>query len=123
IVTAVTRKPHVQPALSELREPATYRGRTGPKWSQTQGTRKNKVGNLTVFPERDNRGKVYLYFCPDDTTVALDDVTGIGTYGVPDALPDGQMAMMLLQTIRFYQRMWTKRHRDGEPVLADKTPQ
>ncbi len=123
IVTAVTRKPHVQPALSELREPATYRGRTGPKWSQTQGTRKNKVGNLTVFTERDNRGKVYLYFCPDDTTVALDDVTGIGTYGVPDALPDGQMAMMLLQTIRFYQRMWTKRHRDGEPVLVGKTPQ
>ena len=46
-------------------------------------------GQTVVFPERDNRGKVYLYFCPDDTTVALGDVHGIGTYGVPDMLPDG----------------------------------
>ncbi|CAI8949966.1 MULTISPECIES: T6SS effector phospholipase Tle3 domain-containing protein [Pseudomonas syringae group] len=123
IVTAITKTPHVQPPLSNLRNVKTYCGRSGPKWSPAQGTRKNKVGNLVVFPERDNRGKVYLYFCPDDTTVALDDVQGIGTYGVPDALPDGRMAMMVLQTRRFYQRMWTKRHRDGEPVLVGKTPQ
>ncbi|MCI3946969.1 hypothetical protein K0038_04047 [Pseudomonas syringae] len=123
IVTAVTKTPHVQPPLSDLRNVKTYAGRTGPKWSPAQGTRKNKVGSLVVFPERDNRGKVYLYFCPDDTTVALDDVQGIGTYGVPDALPDGRMAMMVLQTRRFYQRMWTKRHRDGEPVLVGKPPQ
>ena len=123
IVSAVTKNPYTQPPLSDLRNPATYAGRSGPKWSPAQGTRKNKLGNLTVFPERDNRGKVYLYFCPDDTTVALDDVQGIGTYGVPDALPDGRMAMMVLQTRRFYQRMWTKRHRDGEPVLVGKTPQ
>lgn len=76
------------------------------------------MGNLTVFPERDNRGKVYLYFCPDDTTVALDDVHGIGTYGVPNALADGKPAMAALQSLRFYQRMWTKRHRNGEPVLV-----
>lgn len=123
IVSAVTKKPHAQPPLSGLRNPGTYAGRSGPKWSPTQGIRKNKLGNLTVFPERDNRGKVYLYFCPDDTTVALDDVQGIGTYGVPDALPDGRMAMMILQGRRFYQRMWTKRHRDGEPVLVGKKPQ
>lgn len=123
IVSAVTKNPHTQPPLSDLRNPATYAGRSGPKWSPAQGTRKNKLGNLTVFPERDNRGKVYLYFCPDDTTVALDDVQGIGTYGVPDALPDGRMAMMILQARRFYQRMWTKRYRDGEPVLVGKTPQ
>ncbi|TFZ33447.1 DUF3274 domain-containing protein, partial [Pseudomonas syringae] len=77
----------------------------------------------TVFPDRDDRGKVYLYCCPDDTPVALDDVQGIGTYGVPDALPAGRMAMMILQARRFYQRMWTKRYRDGEPVLVGKTPQ
>ena len=123
IVTAVTQSPHTQPPLSALREAKTYGGRTGPRWSPAQGTRKDKIGNLTVFPERDNRGKVYLYFCPDDTTVALDDVRGIGTYGVPDATPDGLPAMKALQSLGFYQRLWTKRHRDGDPVLVGKTPQ
>lgn len=120
IVKAVTQTPHAQPPLSELRETKTYGGRTGPQWSPTQGTRKDKVGNLVVFPERDNRGKVYLYFCPDDTTVALKDVQGIGTFGVPGVLPDGKPAMTALQPLRFYQRMWTKRHRNGEPVLVGK---
>ena len=116
IVAAVTETPHTQPPLPELRALWTYRGRTGPLWSPTEGTRQDKVGNLTVFPERDNRGKVYLYFCPEDTTVALDDVKGIGTYGVPDTLPDGTPAMLALQPLRFYQRLWTRRHRNGKPV-------
>jgi pimeloyl-ACP methyl ester carboxylesterase len=123
IVTAVTEQPHAQPPLSELRKPETYCGRTGPKWSPEQGTRLDAQQKVTVFPERDNRGKVYLYFCPDDTTVALDDVRGIGTYGVPDALANGKPAMQALQQLRFYQRLWTKRHRDGEPVLVGKAPQ
>ncbi|WDY60244.1 T6SS effector phospholipase Tle3 domain-containing protein [Pseudomonas sp. PSKL.D1] len=118
IVTGVTQAPHAQPPLSALRDSKTYGGRTGPKWSPTQGSRLDKVGKVTVFPERDNRGKVYLYFCPDDTTVALDDVHGIGTYGVPNTLPDGKPAMAALQFVRFYQRLWTKRHRDGQPVLV-----
>ena len=123
IVSAVTQTPHAQPPLSALRDSKTYGGRSGPRWSPTQGTRPDKIGNFTVFPERDNRGKVYVYFCPDDTTVALDDVQGIGTYGVPDATPDGRPAMMALQSLGFYQRLWTKRHRDGEPVLVGKSPQ
>ncbi|MEN5305787.1 DUF3274 domain-containing protein [Pseudomonas sp. TWI628] len=118
IATAVTQAPHAQPPLSALRDSKTYGGRTGPRWSPIQGSRRDTVGNFTVFPERDNRGKVYLYFCPDDTTVALDDVHGIGTYGVPNALPDGKPAMAALQSVRFYQRLWTKRHRDGKPVLV-----
>jgi hypothetical protein len=36
--------------------------------------------------DRDNRGKVYLYFCPEDMTVALRNVQGIGWQGVPDQL-------------------------------------
>jgi hypothetical protein len=36
--------------------------------------------------DRDNRGKVYLYFCPEDMTVALDNMRGIGWQGVPDYL-------------------------------------
>lgn len=38
--------------------------------------------------DRDNRGKVYLYFCPEDMTVALDNVRGIGWQGVPDTVTD-----------------------------------
>ncbi|VVO17782.1 hypothetical protein PS712_03979 [Pseudomonas fluorescens] len=123
IVSAVTQTPHAQPPLSALRDIKTYGGRSGPRWSPTQGSRPDKIGNHTVFPERDNRGKVYVYFCPDDTTVALADVQGIGTYGVPDATPDGRPAMMALQSMGFYQRLWTKRQRDGEPVLVGKPPQ
>jgi hypothetical protein len=36
--------------------------------------------------DRDNAGKVYLYFCPEDMTVALANVQGIGWQGVPDLL-------------------------------------
>ncbi|WP_268799831.1 T6SS effector phospholipase Tle3 domain-containing protein [Pseudomonas huanghezhanensis] len=124
IVTQVTQSPHAQPPLSDLRSPATYCGRSGPQWTPAQGMRKDKVGNVTVFPERDNRGKVYLYFCPDDTTVALDDVRGIGTYGVWDTQEDenGRQPMTELKALRFYQRMWTKRERHGLPVLVGKPP-
>ncbi|MFO3664558.1 T6SS effector phospholipase Tle3 domain-containing protein, partial [Pseudomonas amygdali] len=41
IVSAVTKNPHTQPPLSDLRNPTTYAGRSGPKWSPAQGTRKN----------------------------------------------------------------------------------
>ncbi|HZV66324.1 MAG TPA: DUF3274 domain-containing protein, partial [Telluria sp.] len=34
--------------------------------------------------DRDNRGKVYLYFSPEDMTVALENIRGIGWQGVPD---------------------------------------
>ncbi|MEW7848812.1 DUF3274 domain-containing protein [Massilia aurea] len=36
--------------------------------------------------DRDNRGKVYLYFSPEDMTVALDNMRGIGWQGVPDSV-------------------------------------
>lgn len=38
--------------------------------------------------DRDNRGKVYLYFSPEDMTVALDNMRGIGWQGVPDVIED-----------------------------------
>jgi len=78
-----------------------------------------------TFDERDNRGKVYLYFCPEDTVVGLKTVHGIGTFGVPDEVPaDGAAkkadakkntmdAMKVLETKRFFQRMWTRMVRDN----------
>lgn len=124
IVAQVTQAPHAQPPLSDLRNTATYCGRSGPLWSPTQGTRLDSDSNMTVFPERDNRGKVYLYFCPDDTTVALDDVRGIGTFGVWDThgKNSDRNPMAELKAVRFFQRMWTKRHREGLPVMVGKPP-
>ncbi|WP_428942537.1 T6SS effector phospholipase Tle3 domain-containing protein [Xanthomonas oryzae] len=137
IVNAVTTQPHARPALSELQVGAPgYGGRTGHGWTPSQGTRLDAEGKQIVFAERDNRGKVYLYFCPQDTTVALDQVQGIGTYGVPDmvhvawkrkfysaertaTLP----AMDALKDMRFHQRMWTKLLRGGKPVAVGLPPQ
>ncbi|KPW55406.1 Uncharacterized protein ALO80_00833 [Pseudomonas caricapapayae] len=67
---------------------------------------------------------MYLYFCPDDTTVALDDVRGIGTYGVWDThgKDSTRNPMAELKAVRFFQRMWTKRYRDGSPVMVGKPP-
>ena len=132
IVNEVTQTPHTIPALAELMiDCERYGGRTGAKWTSTQGKRKDKQGNWISFEERDNRGKVYLYFCPEDTVVALDGVQGIGTFGVPDqlSLKDKKTvpAMDRLKDMRFYQRMWTRLERvlaDGkfEPVLVGAEP-
>lgn len=123
IVQHVTQSPHTQPPLSAvcIGVPG-YGGRTGPRWSPEQGQRIGLDDKTVVFPERDNRGKVYLYFCHEDTTVGLRDVSGIGTFGVPDALPDGTDAMNALKQHRFYQRLWSKRERDGQPVKVGDTP-
>lgn len=36
--------------------------------------------------ERDNRGKLYLYFSPDDGTVGLPNIQGIGWWGVHESM-------------------------------------
>lgn len=43
--------------------------------------------------DRDNRGKTYLYFCPQDMTVALDNIQGIGWQGVPEYMVGTQYQM------------------------------
>ncbi|MET3133617.1 pimeloyl-ACP methyl ester carboxylesterase [Oxalobacteraceae bacterium GrIS 1.11] len=70
IVQGVVGKKHTTPALTALTDHAKYYGMVGAKWTATA--------------DRDNRGKVYLYFCPEDMTVALDNMQGIGWQGVPD---------------------------------------
>ncbi|WP_341809247.1 DUF3274 domain-containing protein [Xanthomonas oryzae pv. oryzicola] len=137
IVNAVTAQPYTRPALNELQvgQPG-YGGRTGHGWTPSQGTRLDAEGKQIVFAERDNRGKVYLYFCPQDTTVALDQVQGIGTYGVPDTVHVAWKrkfystertatlpAMDALKDMRFHQRMWTKLLRGGKPVAVGLPPQ
>ncbi len=133
IVNEVTKAPYTIPKLAELLfDCEGHAGRAGTGWTETKGKRKDKHGNWITFDERDNRGKVYLYFCPEDTVVGLDRIQGIGAYGMPDevhlkghkAVP----AMNRLQNMRFYQRMWTRLERDdagdGElrPVLVGSKP-
>lgn len=125
IVESVTAAPHPSPTLESMRSGQEYSyGRAGPAWTGTSGQRLGKSGETVVFPERDNRGKVYLYFSPNDTTVALDTVAGIGTYGVPEAIYEGTNPRLMTQLSekRFYQRMWTRRLREGKPVLVGTTP-
>ncbi|SDF86901.1 T6SS effector phospholipase Tle3 domain-containing protein [Paraburkholderia phenazinium] len=145
IVEAVTSARHQQPALTELAcidQNPKHRGRTGSKWSPTQGVRPLGAGGADIqFNERDNRGKVYLYFCTDDTVVALDNIRGIGTYGLPNSVTAvglGSTASAYAQYVQlaamdafkktpgrfaFYQRLWTKLKRDGKPVPVGLAPQ
>jgi pimeloyl-ACP methyl ester carboxylesterase len=125
IVEKITAAPYPSPSLDSMRAGQEYsHGRAGPAWNADSGQRIGKDGKILVFPERDNRGKVYLYFSPNDTTVALDTIAGIGTYGVPEEIYAGTRPQLMtrLSSKRFYQRMWTKRHRDGKPVLVGTPP-
>jgi hypothetical protein len=70
IVKGVHEKKHNSPGLAELTDAKKHQGAVGPRWK--------------VEKDRDNRGKVYLYFSPEDMTVAFSSVQGIGWQGVPD---------------------------------------
>ncbi|MBB3222781.1 T6SS effector phospholipase Tle3 domain-containing protein [Pseudoduganella umbonata] len=70
IVRGVASAKASTPAFASLNDDAQHCGMVDQRWKATA--------------DRDNRGKVYLYFCPEDMTVALDNVQGIGWQGVPD---------------------------------------
>lgn len=77
------------PALEDLQFTAKVKPSkavTGPSWRPGNGAQQWAQGEVHAFTERDNRGKVYLYFCPHDKTVALRTVQGIGWQGVPDKI-------------------------------------
>ncbi|WP_323123518.1 T6SS effector phospholipase Tle3 domain-containing protein [Burkholderia alba] len=128
IVNAVTQEPYTVPDLAEmLTSHENHGGRAGTGWTKTQGKRLDDSGkNWVTFDERDNRGKVYLYFCPEDTVVGLKKMHGIGTFGVPDEVPadgdalkthPGKKTMPAMKVLgdpkmRFFQRMWTRMERD-----------
>ena len=97
-----------------------------PTWNADELTRMKRGGLHTaawkVEKDRDNRGKVYLYFCPEDMTVALPSVQGIGWQGVPHDLEDGRRRT-LRQPLRelgptFLQRVFTAKQR-----VVQGTPQ
>ncbi|OWY30063.1 effector protein Tle3 domain-containing protein [Herbaspirillum robiniae] len=94
IVNAVTQHPYRIPELAELLVThERHGGRAGKRWRVDGGQRPAQDGREWIrFVERDNRGKVYLYFCPEDVVVSMRDVQGIGTFGVPDEVADDSAA-------------------------------
>jgi len=137
IVKGVHAKKHQAPALAELSDTKKHFGAVGPKW--------------TAANDRDNRGKVYLYFSPEDMTVAFAGVEGIGWQGVPEfqrghllksreveaiaSIDDFGPRTMPTQTLRkplselgagFFQRVFTLKRRpnfrSGQSVLVGQAP-
>jgi hypothetical protein len=132
IVKGVAANKHGSPPLAELTDANKHRGAVGPKW--------------VASADRDNRGKVYLYFSPEDMTVAFSSIQGIGWQGVPDYLrghsPETQQAGIPYKdfiprgpAIRkplselgpgFLQRVFTLKRRpdprNGKPVLVGQPP-
>lgn len=121
------RKPPLgEPTFNTLADHKKHDGAVGSKW---------QAGN-----DRDNRGKVYLYFCPLDMTVALDNMQGIGWQGVPEYITGTQWVLtsakdektekspqakkVTLNPLKelekgFYQRVFTNKLRTGS---TSRTP-
>lgn len=97
IVNGVQKKKHLAPSLTELPDTSKHRGVVGAKWVASE--------------DRDNRGKVYLYFSPEDMTVGLANVQGIGWQGVPEYLRGTQVSAKPYQLT----------DENGEPININTT--
>ncbi|MDC8756675.1 effector protein Tle3 domain-containing protein [Janthinobacterium fluminis] len=115
IVQGVAAKKCSTPVFAALGDQAKHHGMVGAKWS--------------AAADRDNRGKVYLYFCPEDMTVALDNIKGIGWQGVPDYLSGTALSKTrtVLQNRHGQstpppgQELWERENQDRKP-LAELGP-
>ena len=97
IVGGVQKKKHTIPPLAELPDTSKHRGVVGAKWVASE--------------DRDNRGKVYLYFSPEDMTVGLANVQGIGWQGVPEYLRGTHVSA----------KPYSITDEDGEPLNINAT--
>jgi pimeloyl-ACP methyl ester carboxylesterase len=84
IVHGVVGKKHTTPAFTSLDDHCVHHGMVSGLWKASA--------------DRDNRGKVYLYFCPEDMTVALSNVQGIGWQGIPDFQHGAQVGQVPVMT-------------------------
>lgn len=137
LVGYVNKAAHNQPSLDDLqwKEGHDNYGIAGPKWGSKNAVRltapksgtSDQSEKVTIaFAERDNRGCVNLYFCPEDSTVGLSGVAGMGTMGLPDVQPTtsaaGHKETVHLLSGRFRQRIFTRRVRDGKPEKVGTDP-
>lgn len=101
IAEYITKSPAKVPAFADLKK----LGSTGSDWTPD--------GNK----ERDNRGKVYLYFSPDDATVGLPNIQGIGWWGVYNGMREKLGS-------NFYQRIFASpKGKNPEAPDVGKPPQ
>ena len=145
IVHYINEKKSSVPPLAELEFPSKVgQGVAGPNWRAGTGAVQWVSGEKHAFRERDNRGKVYLYFCPLDDTVALMNVQGIGWQGVPDRMrapdtpkpptvnlsamrgppPPSDISLAVLSALGegFRQRIFTSREVNNQPLLVGAPP-
>jgi len=69
---------------------------------------------------RNNNGKVYNYFCPDDGVVSLENVQGFGWRGIPQAIA-GDIPNLFQRV--FYQHGEVGKAPDGSPFELPPTKQ
>lgn len=143
IAESITAAKKSSPALNTLEK--CDKGTAGENWKAGKGAKKWHAGDGKVysFEERDNRGKVYLYFCLKDATVALENVQGIGWKGLPDSMRARTPASKItydendssaqnpfetlpvfdaLKTKRFYQRVFSSQIRSKQPIPVGLPP-
>jgi pimeloyl-ACP methyl ester carboxylesterase len=105
IVHGTVEKKHQTPALAALTDQGKHFGMVGGGWR--------------AAADRDNRGKVYLYFCPEDMTVCLNSIQGIGWQGVPD-IQRGSQIQRVPETTGGRAQHPTGREIDVRTIIARK---
>ncbi|HAP27505.1 MAG TPA: hypothetical protein DCR74_18170 [Achromobacter sp.] len=141
ITQFIGRQPNVVPALADMADPVNEACIGGLRWTGDK-CRTTMDGQELDFTERDNRGNVYLYFSPEDQTVGMKSVQGIGWQGVAnmasftELVPERFLLSYVSETLnkilpenrraikrtvpalgalgsRFYQRVFTIREREA----------
>ncbi|KRA02717.1 MAG: effector protein Tle3 domain-containing protein [Achromobacter sp.] len=149
IVNFIGKKPHPTPSLADMADAGKDSCIGGLRWTGQQ-CETSVDGNAVTFAERDNRGGVFLYFSPQDQTVGMANVQGIGWQGVAEAVSYGVFDLNASTTRpynpayqtsseeggyrrvrvpalpalgdRFFQRIFTMRERDGKGEEVGKPP-
>jgi len=105
IVNFIGAQPNATPSMADMADPGKNSCIGGLRWTGAECVT-TIDGIHQSFEERDNRGNVTLYFTPQDQTVGLLNIEGIGWQGVPDT-PLSRLGP------RFHQRVFTLRQREG----------
>lgn len=149
IVNQIGKKAHHTPSLADMADAGKDSCIGGLRWTGQQ-CETSIDGNAVTFSERDNRGGVFLYFSPQDQTVGMANVQGIGWQGVAEAVSYGafdpaasttrphnpayqtsadqggyrRVSVPALPALggRFFQRIFTMRERDGKGEEVGKPP-
>lgn len=150
IVQFIGEKPNASPALTALADHTQPGCIGGLRWTGA-ACKTTLDGRELSFTERDNRGRTYLYFSPQDQTVGMSNVQGIGWQGIGDtvsfhfddprhAVTPALFAKRLINPISaddhfkktlpalsalghaFSQRVFTLRLRNGKPEEVGKAP-